>query len=125
MIESRYIELRVNAPESEHSHEFLQGMLDRMAMSFHKYGKVADGFPHNVDALKSLRDRLRKYDETGNTEFLMDAANFAMIEFMYPARPDAFYQATDADQSPGRVSAFTGRATEARNTDIPAETDAA
>lgn len=54
MIEGKYLELRVNAPDSEHSHEFLQGMLDR----------VRDGFPHNVDALKSLRDRLRKYDET-------------------------------------------------------------
>lgn len=119
-LEGKYAELRIGSPESEYSHEFLQGMVDRMAMSFYKYGRVADAYPHKVDALKSLRDRLRKYDETGNTEFLMDAANFAMIEFMHPSLPGAFYQATDADQSPGRVSAFTGRATDATNAEVDA-----
>ena len=110
----RYIELRVASPSSEFSHEFLQGMVDRMAVSYHKYGAVKDAYPFHVDALKSLRDRLTKYDETGNTEYLIDAANFAMIEFMCPARPDAFFKATDAGESPGRRAA-SGRTTLATN----------
>jgi hypothetical protein len=90
-------------PETEYSVQFLDGMVNRMAVSFCKYGKVADAFPHRVNALDSLRLRLEKYAETGNTEYLIDVANFAMIEFMHPKREGAFFQGTDSDGSPGRV----------------------
>lgn len=88
--------------KTEFSEGFVKGMKDRMVVSFFKYGPIAAGFPHKVNAITSLTDRLRKYAETGNTEFLMDAANFAMIEFMHPAHPNAFFEGTDSDQSPGR-----------------------
>ncbi len=90
-------------PESEFSMEFAQGMLNRMAMSYHKYGKVADAYPHKVDALQSMQVRLDKYAATGNTEHLMDAANFLMIEFMHPKHPDAHFAPEDSKASPGRV----------------------
>ena len=89
---------------TEFSPQFVEGMKDRMVVSFYKYGAIADGFPGKVNAISSLTDRLRKYAETGNTEFLIDAANFAMIEFMHPAHPQAFFEGTDSDQSPGRRS---------------------
>src|SRR5687767_10779862 len=89
---------------SEFSEQFVSGMKDRMVVSFYKYGPISAGFPDKVNAITSLTDRLRKYAETGNTEFLMDAANFAMIEFMHPAHPNAFFEGTDSDQSPGRRS---------------------
>lgn len=89
---------------TEFSEQFVSGMKDRMVVSFYKYGPIAAGFPDKVNAITSLTDRLRKYAETGNTEFLMDAANFAMIEFMHPAHPNAFFEGTDSDQSPGRRS---------------------
>ena len=98
------IELRATAPKDEYDRVFLQGMIDRMAVSFHKYGAVADGYPERVDAIKSLEKRLESYAETGNTEFLMDVANFAMIEFMHPRHPRAHFRATDSDESPGRVT---------------------
>ena len=56
----------------------------------------------NRDAVRSLLARLDKYAQTGNTEYLMDAANFAMIEFMHPKHPDAHFEATDSKGSPGR-----------------------
>ncbi len=90
-------------PQTEFSHKFLQGMLDRMAVSYAKYGAVADAYPSKVDALKSLDVRVEKYGRTGNTEYLMDAGNFAMIEFMAPRNPDAYYKPTDSKESPGRV----------------------
>ncbi len=101
-------EKMVDVPSTEFSEEFVQGMRDRMAVSFYKYGAVADAYPHKVQAMASLQDRLRKYAETGNGEWLMDAANFAMIEFMHPAHPDAHFEGTDADASPGRVAARSG-----------------
>lgn len=89
-----------NAITSEVSQTFLQGMADRMAVSFHKYGKVKDAT--GLDNLKNLEARLEKYRETGNTEWLMDAANFAMIEFMVPQMEGAHYRPTDSKESPGR-----------------------
>jgi hypothetical protein len=94
--------------QTEFDERFVQGMRDRMLISFYKYGKIEDGFPHRVSAIGSLTDRLRKYAESGNTEFLMDVANFAMIEFMHPAHNKAFFRATDSDESPGRRSKRNG-----------------
>lgn len=101
------------APETEFLNNFAQGMANRMAVSYHKYGPVSEAYPDKVDAIKSLNDRLKLYMEggeikgkkiaPGNTEYLMDVANFAMIEFMHPKHPKAFFQATDSSGSPGRV----------------------
>jgi hypothetical protein len=97
------IEVRLAAPLTEFDKQFVQGMANRMAVSFHKYGPVSDGFPDNIDAISSLQTRLGKYAETGNTEWLMDVANFAMIEYMHPRHKGARFKATDSDQSPGRT----------------------
>lgn len=89
-------------PTTEFDQAFLDGMLNRMAVSFHKYGPLAKAYPHKVNALASLQDRLKKYQDTGNTEWLIDAANFCMIEFMRPSHADAHFQGTDSNASPGR-----------------------
>lgn len=92
-----------DVPLTEFSRPFVQGMLDRMGMSFYKYGYVKDAYPKRVDAIATLRARLDAYERTGNTEFLMDVGNFAMIEFMHPRHPQAHYEPTDSKASPGRV----------------------
>jgi hypothetical protein len=97
------IQLPAGAPASEFSEEFAQKMASRMATSFFKYGAVADAYPTKVDALASLKLRLAKYEETGNTEYLVDVGNFAMIEFMHPRHPDAHFKAEDSAASPGRA----------------------
>ena len=86
------------------SEQFLTGMIARMEMSYFKYGDVSEAYPDKMDALASLQQRLQKYRDTGNTEFLIDAANFCMIEFMFPRMQGALFQATDSDQSPGRTT---------------------
>lgn len=90
--------------KTEFSADFVQMMKNRMVVSFHKYGPLADAYPHKVNAIESLKQRLNKYAETGNTEFLIDAANFAMIEFMRPSHEAAFFRATDSNESPGRTT---------------------
>ncbi len=89
---------------TQYSEDFWKGMKARMEMSFFKYGDFRDGYPKKIDWLKSLQQRLVKYAETGNADFLMDVANYAMIEFMAPAHPRAHFESTDSDQSPGRTS---------------------
>ena len=88
--------------KTEFSEKFSDGMKFRMIVSFHKYGPVALGYPERVDAIKSLEERLQRYRETGNAEWLIDVANFAMIEFMYPSHPQAHFRPTDSNESPGR-----------------------
>jgi hypothetical protein len=104
--------------QTEFSEPFAQAMRDRMVVSFYKYGPLAEAFPHKVSAVASLQDRLRKYAETKNTEFLIDAANFAMIEFMHPSIEGAAFAGTDDDQSPGRRAARTGLVDKRANTTI-------
>ena len=104
--------------QTEFSPDFVVKMKNAMVVSFYKYGPVASGFPENVDAIASLTDRLREYAKTGNTEYLVDAANFAMIEYMHPRHEDAHYRATDDDGSPGRVSLKNGLRDKRDNTTI-------
>jgi hypothetical protein len=102
------IDLPKGVPDTEVSETFHRGMVDRMAMSWFKYGDVAAAYPQKVDAIESLRVRLQKYVDTGNTEYLMDVANFAMIEFMHPKHEGAYFKSTDSDGSPGRAWNYGG-----------------
>lgn len=84
--------------KTEYSEEFDNLRKKMMATSFYKYGSLKENYKTEkcIDAIKSLKQRLNKYLETGNIEFLADAANFAMIEFMYPQHPKAHYKPTDS-----------------------------
>jgi len=94
--------------KTEFSPDFVTHMQQAMTVSFYKYGPITDGFPHKVDAIGSLMERLRMYTKTGNTEWLIDAANFAMIEFMLPRHPHAHFEGTDDNASPGRRAVKSG-----------------
>lgn len=87
--------------ETEYSEKFDEIRKDMMVMSYYKYGAMKDNYKKHktIDAIGSLEKRLKKYKETGNTEFLADIANFAMIEFMYPQHPKAHYKPTDSGAS--------------------------
>lgn len=85
------------------SEDFVQKMRNRIIVSHYKYGWMKESYPELADAIACLEERLALFKETGNTEHLIDVANFAMIEFMYPRHPDAHFKATDSDASPGLV----------------------
>lgn len=106
---------------SEFSQEFVQAMKDRMDVSYAKYGPIKDAYPHKVNALESMEKRIAKYHATGNTEWLVDAANFCMIEFMLPSHPKSHFRATSAAESPGRFSLEEGHTTK-NNCDLAAFT---
>lgn len=80
---------------------FWEKMKSRMKTSWYKYGNVENNYPDKVDALKTMQERVKLYQETGNTEWLVDAANQLMIEFTYPSHPKAHFRATDSEESPG------------------------
>lgn len=93
----------LGAPASEFNESFVEGMRKRMATSYHKYGLMREAAEAGVQQLESALVRIQRYKDTGNTEWLMDAANMLMIEFTHPLHAEAHFRATDSDESPGRV----------------------
>lgn len=86
----------------EYSDRFDELRQNRVNVSFYKYGSAADNFGMRlVNALESHNLCIEKYLKTGNTEYLCDAANYLMFEFMYPKKKDAFFSATDSEESAG------------------------
>lgn len=76
---------------------------NRVEQSFYKYGSAADNFTmkDGVDAINTCDRCIKKYQETGNTEYLLDAMNYLMFEFMYPRKKNAYFKATDSGESAG------------------------
>lgn len=90
--------------ETEYSLYFDDLRKKAMLNSFYKYGSLKLNAKGNLsDTIKNLKVRLALFEETGNTEWLVDVANFAMIEFMYPQHSKAHYKATSSEESPGLV----------------------
>jgi len=114
---SQIIKLAEEVPETEFFFDFVQAMANAMSVSFFKYGAAPIAYPHKVDALKSLKERLRLYEEggivrgeevkPGNPAYLVDVGNFAGLEYRYPRHPgrtEFANQHTDSDRnSPGRI----------------------
>ena len=86
----------------EYSDLFDQLRQNRVEVSMYKYGSAATNFGDKlVNALESHDMCVAKYLETGNTEYLCDAANYLMFEFMYPQMEGAHFQSTDSSGSAG------------------------
>lgn len=83
---------------------------NRVKMSFYKYGSAKDNFTlaGGVDAVKTHELCVKKYQETGNAEYLLDAMNYLMFEFMYPKKEGAHFKATDSSESAGVVGKYVG-----------------
>jgi len=112
------------APETQFSEEFAQKMASAMGVSFFKYGDLYDAYPHKVNAIDSLLMRLKLYKEggvvkgktiaPGNPDYLVDVANFAMIEYLCPSFRRAEEYNNDDAGSPGRAWHAAGE-TEQKN----------
>lgn len=88
----------------EYSDEFDELRKNRVKMSFYKYGPAKDNFSTgNVQAIPTMERCVKKYQETGNREYLLDAANYLMFEYMFPQHKNAHFRATSSEESAGIV----------------------
>ena len=88
--------------EDEYSERFDELRKNRVKTSMYKYGSAKINFGQRlVNALESMELCVNKYRSTGNTEYLCDAANYLMFEFMYPQREGAYFKATGSNESAG------------------------
>ena len=86
----------------EYSEEFDTLRKNRVKTSYHKYGSAKINYENKlIDSLGSMQRAIEKYKSTGNMEYLCDAANYIMFEFMYPQRAGAYFRATGSSESAG------------------------
>lgn len=85
--------------KTEYSTAFDEHRKKAMINSYYKYGPLKKNYGEYkcMNALRNIELRLQKYRETGNTEFLVDVANFAMLEFMHPSIEGAKFVPTSTD----------------------------
>ncbi len=81
--------------ETEWCEEFEQARRYRMVMGALRYGLICEPKKWKYDLMAGLRQKLEYYRNTGNTEALVDAANYLMLEFMHPSHPEAHFQGED------------------------------
>lgn len=90
--------------DTEYSEKFDKLRKNRVEVSYYKYGPIKENYGRGlIKAIPSLKRCIEKYEETGNTEYLCDAANYCMFEFMYPQHPNGHFTATGSDKSAGIV----------------------
>ena len=87
----------------DYSLEFDRLRRNRVEVSYHKYGPAQKNYGEGrIDALKTAELCLGAFKRDGNTEHLVDAANYLMFRFMYPL-PGEGFKATDGSGSVGIV----------------------
>lgn len=90
--------------EEEYSERFDELRKNRVKTSYHKYGTAKINFGQGlVETVPTAELCIAKYKSTGNTEYLCDAANYLMFEFMYPQKDGAYFKATSSRESAGLV----------------------
>ena len=88
---------------NDYSLEFDRLRKNRVEVSTCKYGPSQKNFGEGrVDALKTAELCLDAFKKDGNTEHLVDAANYLMFRFMYPM-PGEELRATGSSESVGTV----------------------
>ena len=85
--------------KSEWSPEFEKLMRNRLLMGSIRYGKMGHGsIPKGkpkYGRINSIRKRLGLYEETGNAEYLVDIANFALLLFEERQHPNFHFNSID------------------------------
>ena len=95
------METRAEILKRDFSEAFVNKMKNAIETSHYKYGWASKTYPELAQAYKCIEQRLEMYRKTHNTEYLVDVANFAMLEFLYPSFPDSKYIPTDSSKSCG------------------------
>lgn len=80
---------------SEWSPKFERLMRNRLIVGAIRYGRLGANGKPDYDRCEMVRDRIRRYEETGNLEFLVDAANGCLLEFVEGKHPNRHLQSDE------------------------------
>ena len=86
---------------NEFSEAFVNEMRHRVEVSYYKYGPARKNFAEGrVDAVKTAEMCIEAFKKDGNTEHLIDAANYLMFRWRYPM-PGEVFKPTNSNGSVG------------------------
>jgi len=81
--------------KTEWSNEFELLMRNRLCMGALRYGRIGANGKPKYNRIDSIIKRMNKFRETGNKEYLVDAANLCLLEFVECDHPNAHFDAID------------------------------
>jgi len=73
--------------------EFIELMKNRFVVGAFRYGFF--GSQRHYDHMEAIERKARLYRETGNDEFLVDIANYALAEFTVGVHPTKHFHGMD------------------------------
>lgn len=79
---------------TEFNHAFIRLMQNRLIIGAFRYGRFGPA-KADYDLLAGIEKKIVEYRTTGNTEALVDAANYCLLEFTYPHHPNAHFRPMD------------------------------
>lgn len=87
--------------QTEWSTKFERYMRARLVMGALRYGTLAEndkpGNQDRWDVKTAIDKKVEAYEATGNTEHLVDAANYLMLVFIRDPHPNKHFAASDAE----------------------------
>lgn len=72
--------------------KFLQMMVNRLIVGHFRHGKNC----REQEYLRRLKGAVSHYESTGNQEFLLDVANYALLEAHHPSHHNAHFEESDS-----------------------------
>jgi len=83
--------------KSEWSPRFEALMRNRLLMGALRYGTLEQKRHRKApyDLMGAIKEKLRLHDETGNDEYLVDIANYCLLEFEIGHHPNKHFHALD------------------------------
>lgn len=75
---------------------FIEHMVNAMVMSAFKYGDVKEVC--GKVAIEKMNKEIEMFMEDGNTEHMVNVANYAMLRYMFPQERES-YHGTDSNKS--------------------------
>ena len=80
---------------SEWSNEFERLMRNRLVVGAFRYGLIGDKNKKRFDGIGYMLVKIKRYNETGNLEALVDIANLALLEFVEGRHPKKHFSSLD------------------------------
>lgn len=81
--------------KTEWSDRFEELMRNRLVLGALRYGKIHAPGKKKYDRVSNIIERIKVYQETGNLELLVDAANLCLLEFEESDHPNKHFEPVD------------------------------
>lgn len=72
--------------------------------NWNKKTEEIEVFTEGNDNIVGINECIKSYKNTGDKQYLKNAANYCALEYIHPSYNDSIFKATDTEFSPGRIT---------------------